>query len=481
MRSMKVRIESIEINNFKNVKKGEVTLINEKVGYDASVLGIYGQNGSGKTALIDATELLRLVLSGKSIDRKYVDFINVESESATLKFVFQILSDREDGLYKVYYEFSLKGQKADAEINNMEIENTHVDAYKAQIFNESFSYEFKHFEDKKHNIKKQPAIITQASDAFTPKTKFDMFTNKKKESEMDFLVAKKVALSTSRSFIFSADFLRVVRENSRGNRANTELQKYCFLLDSLAHYGNFNLYVINMQNSALIGLNALPLSFIMGDDKKGTIGNIMLPLMEKATIPEEAVEIAEKIIGNMNIVLKQLIPGLTIGIKKVGTQALKDGKIGVDIELISYKNSKEIPLRYESDGTKKIISILQLLIAMYNNPSVTIVIDELDSGIFEYLLGELLKIISEKGKGQLIFTSHNLRALETLDKSFVSFTTTNPENRYIRLAKVKANNNLRDFYYRDIVLGEQSEEVYDFTNNYEIALAFREAGDFNDT
>ena len=114
---------------------------------------------------------------------------------------------------------------------------------------------------------------------------------------------------------------------------------------------------------------------------------------------------------------------------------------------------------------------------VYNDAFVTVAIDELDSGIFEYLLGELLRIISEKGKGQLIFTSHNLRPLETIDKGFVAFTTTNPENRYIRMTNVKENNNLRDFYYRDIVLGEQSELLYNATNNFEIALAFREAGE----
>ena len=43
---------------------------------------------------------------------------------------------------------------------------------------------------------------------------------------------------------------------------------------------------------------------------------------------------------------------------------------------------------------------------------------------------------------------------------------------------MKTTNNLRDFYYRDITLGEQSEEVYESTNNHEIALAFKEAGDF---
>ena len=114
---------------------------------------------------------------------------------------------------------------------------------------------------------------------------------------------------------------------------------------------------------------------------------------------------------------------------------------------------------------------------MYNVSSITIAIDELDSGIFEYLLGELLRILSEKGKGQLIFTSHNLRPLETIDRGFIAFTTTNPDNRYIRLSNIKENNNLRDFYFRDIVLGEQNEEIYDTTNNLEIALAFREVGD----
>ena len=88
-----------------------------------------------------------------------------------------------------------------------------------------------------------------------------------------------------------------------------------------------------------------------------------------------------------------------------------------------------------------------------------------------------MNIISEKGKGQLIFTSHNLRPLETIDKGFIAFTTTNPKMRYIRMTNVKETNNLRDFYYRDIVLGEQSEQVYNPTNKYEIALAFREAGE----
>ena len=206
---------------------------------------------------------------------------------------------------------------------------------------------------------------------------------------------------------------------------------------------------------------------------------LMIKLNDATLIPQDALEIVKNVVKNMNVVLTQIVPGLTIGVKDLGNELFPNGAAGSKIQLVSHKNNKEIPLRYESEGIKKIVSILQLLIVVYNKPSITVAVDELDSGVFEYLLGELLRIISEKGKGQLIFTSHNLRPLETIDRGFVAFTTTNPENRYIRLTNIKTNNNLRDFYYRDIVLGEQSELVYEPTNNYEISLAFREAGEIS--
>lgn len=112
-----------------------------------------------------------------------------------------------------------------------------------------------------------------------------------------------------------------------------------------------------------------------------------------------------------------------------------------------------------------------MLIVVYNEPNITVAIDEIDAGIFEYLLGELMKIISEDGRGQLI-----LRPLETINRGFVAFTTTNPDNRYIRLTNIKPTHNQRDFYFRDIQVNEQAEETYEITHNSEISFAFREAG-----
>ena len=145
--------------------------------------------------------------------------------------------------------------------------------------------------------------------------------------------------------------------------------------------------------------------------------------------------------------------------------------------MVSLKNRRAIPLKYESDGIKKIIAVLHLLICVYNQRSVTVAIDELDSGVFEYLLGELLKILSEGGRGQLIFTSHNLRALETLDPACVAFTTTDPTNRYAGYQEDGEIVNLRDVYYRNLVLGaDEAQKLYNPTDNGRIAFAMRKAG-----
>ena len=259
-------------------------------------------------------------------------------------------------------------------------------------------------------------------------------------------------------------------------RGNCKERRYLFLMEGLVNFGNYELFVITTRNAGLINMDALPIAFGCSEEKKVSAGSVLVKLDEPSVIPEEALSAVHNVVDNMNVVLRQLVPGLTIGVKDLGTQLLSDARPGSRIQLVSNKNSREIPLKYESDGIKKLISVLQLLIVIYNKPSITVAVDELDAGIFEYLLGEILRIISEKGRGQLIFTSHNLRPLETLDKGFIAFTTTNPMNRYIRLNNVKTTNNLRDFYYRDIVLGEQSESVYEPTNNSEISLAFREAG-----
>lgn len=461
-----IRIKKITIQNFKNVVNGSLLFENHRKNYKSSVLGLYGQNGSGKTALIDAIALLKFALCGRVIPKQYADYVNVDADAATLECEFIVKDIDKKAEYNVNYSFSLKKE---IETNSVNVDNSFEvpEEEKTVIFDEILSYSYE-CGDKK--IRKTAIVDTRTTDVFLPKSKYTVLTGN--EDEKDLFVVKKLALATSRSFVFSKELLNCIRKKC-------EEKYHVFLFDALTKFGNFELFIIDTKNSGLISFDALPLFFKYSNKSGNAVGNLPIPLNDSGVIPEQAFEVVNTVTENMNTVLSQLIPNLTIGIKVIGTQTMKNGETGYVIELISRKNKKEIALRYESEGIKKIVSILQLLIVVYNNDSITVAIDELDSGIFEYLLGEILRIISEKGKGQLIFTSHNLRPLETIDKGFVAFTTTNANNRYIRFSNVKTNNNLRDFYYRDIMLGEQDEPVYETTNNYEIALAFREAGDIS--
>ncbi len=472
-----VRLESIRIQDFKNVKYGELSFISGKKSNTAEIIGLYGQNGSGKTALIDAMSLLKTLFCGKVIDHKLADYIRVGAENSVLTYTFKIEGD-DDEIIRVEYSVCIGKIEDYQEDNYSELVNT--DEYRPVVIWERLSLQVK----SNGNVieRMNPYIDTDSVDSlFKPATKCDLLLGGDKREISNLIPKKKITELSSRSFIFSREFINSIRRKLYEKDADSIEKKalrFIEVYESLIYYGNFRLFIFDTKDASMLNMDILPLSFNYKKDTSKINGNIIIPINGNGLIPYDAYELAEQLIESMNIVLKEIIPGLRISIRIIDTEISSKNQISYRVQLLSDKNSKPIPLCYESDGIKKIFCILQLLINVYNRYSFTVAIDELDSGVFEYLLGELMSIISNKGKGQLIFTSHNLRPLETLDKSCIAFTTTNPENRYIRPTYVKATHNLRDFYYRDITLGEQVDEVYDATNNSEIAFAFKEAGDF---
>ena len=142
------------------------------------------------------------------------------------------------------------------------------------------------------------------------------------------------------------------------------------------------------------------------------------------------------------------------------------------MEVLANRNGTELPLRDESDGIRRLISLLSLWTAAYNDPSFTLAIDEFDAGIFEYIWGEMLEIFAESGLGQLIFTAHNLRPLEVISKKFLFFTSTDPKDRYVQLKSIARTNNMRNVYFRQIENGNE-EKVYNETKREAIKNALR--------
>lgn len=469
-----VRIERITINNIKNVKHGEVSFSNIRRPEGASVLGVYGQNGSGKSALIDALEIVQQCMTGRKIEEHFAHIISVDEEYGKIVCELTINQPGNPSVNRVRYSLKLKKELEKPDETERQSSNKSDSRYALRVFDEELSIAIDDPNKKGHLT---AYIDTSGNSPFKPETKYKELTDGDEKTDLELAVEKVLAYRESRSFVFSKLLEQKIQTKCKRDGDAAQLAKIALkVINVLGNFARIQMFVLNARDNGIISLDAMPLPFQVKKGKKIAGGGIILPMRGSETIPEVIYEAVNTVIDNMGIVLKELIPGLTVSLKKLGTEIMKDGETGVRVQLVSERDNIPIPLSCESEGIKRIVSFLHLLVLMYNNPSVTVVIDEIDSGVFEYLLGELLAIISSHGQGQLIFTCHNLRPLETIDRGFVAFTTTNPANRYIKMANVKSSNNLRDFYYRDIVLGGQKEQLYEPTNNGEIELAFIEAG-----
>lgn len=461
-----VRIKKVVLKDFKSVGYGEIVLNcgRQFVPYntESDILGIYGQNGSGKTSFIEALSILQDLMAGAAVPSAYADCVAIGKEFSELEFVFDL--QYENGIIReAVYSFCLSSQK----LSDDELHEKYKDApddfevpdedCKVVIFSEKFSLIWE-------NASKRQVIIDTSSkeSPFVPTTKRKEIAGSGKKTLVSLEVNKQLAYGKSRSFIFMKETLQLFGEND-----NKSL--FFQVLVELRLFARNYLFVVDTKSSGFIRLNfALPI--YTGN------GQFMFDVRRPVTIDNRDIEELREDIGKISSVLTQLVPGLSIGIKEISQTLDKDGNAATIAMLIAYREGKELPLRDESDGVRKIISVLSLIIAAFNERSVTVAIDEFDAGIFEYLLGEILQAIEESGKGQFIFTSHNLRPLEVINKKFLYFTTTNPQNRYIRLKKIATTNNLRDTYFREIILCEQEEEIYNRTKKFKIVAALKKAG-----
>lgn len=467
-----VRIQKAVLQNFKSVEYGEIVFDCGKhfvpYGTKSDILGIYGQNGSGKTSFIEALSILQMAMNGVRIPGVYAECISKNAEFARLEFVFD-LQYTDGRIRKAVYEFCMsaveneKNDRVDPRMSGEDEDDILQSKYNIRIFNEILSIGGDIEGDK---IKIQPIIDTTSEDVkvpFGPTSKRKLLLGEDDDSVlMELAVSKRIAADKSTSFIFAEETADIF------DKSGLYSAFYQVLLE-LHYFSMFFFFVVDTKSSGIIRLNfGLPLYT--------RLGVMHLKASGPATVDDEMYEDLCTQFEGINVVMSQLVPGLTVYVDTISPTMLKSGETGQIIELVAERDGIKMPLRYESDGVRKIISILSLIIAAYNQHSTTVAIDEFDAGIFEYLLGEILETFEESGKGQFIFTSHNLRPLEVINKKYLYFTTANPKNRYIRLKNIGKSNNLRNTYFRELILGEQDEILYRNTQHHKIGAAFRKAG-----
>ncbi len=453
-----VRLASLKISNIKNVKNGQIVMPNaarkQLSCKNAEILGIYGQNGSGKTAVVDTLHYLQKIMIGSPLGEDFVDYIDVEEEQAEIAADFLIFA--ESVIYEVGYKLVLQRKERRGEITR-----------------ETLSCAIHKGESRSNKIVFMDYQCSDRETVFSPKKRLDEVVEANPENKTDLIVARKIAEKENCSYIFGESSREIFCRDYKN-----QFKDYSEVIKALFKFALKDLFVIRNAHSGVISANfLLPMAFKIEQDEMGMKGDFAIPLTEPIVLNEERKQLLDTIAAQINMVLFTIIPGMRIAVHNYGKQLMDTGENGYRVELVSIRdNMRPIPIRMESDGIIKIISILNAWIQAFGNPSICLAIDELDAGIFEYMLGELLDIFHERAKGQLIFTSHNLRPLEMLDKDSIMFSTANPERRYIRMKNIKASNNLRDLYLRGITLGGQDEVIYEETDSLKIARAFRKAG-----
>ena len=146
----------------------------------------------------------------------------------------------------------------------------------------------------------------------------------------------------------------------------------------------------------------------------------------------------------------------------------------IENDLISYKlyirkmiggKVRTIPFSKESAGTQHIIDIIRSLLGAFCG--VTVVYDEIDDGIHDLLLKNVLESMIEDITGQLIITTHNTYMLETIDIKSVYLLNVdyqgNKEAKCLdKYPRIQGTNNPRIMYLKGLFGGVPIVDFLDY-------------------
>ena len=482
-----VRLTSIELNHFKNVAHGRIDLSSWKPGerIASDIIGIYGQNGSGKTSVVLAFMILQKLFMGSPLPGFVGECLEAGRDSLSI-IVSGLWGNRfgkphacsieEKGLFSYTVEIARRR-------GGLVVKRERLALKVLQPSESSFRTLFDYFLDEEDD----------GGFALKPKTQWEGLFGPEPSLGVDLALAQRMSVKEGSSFLFSNAMFSLLcvkldaiyDSYSKGERAFSRKAAKAFgelypnlrlLVLSLTSFSYKDMAVVTTTRQAGLSLNVLRISTHEGETGCFADNSFQIDISKPYLATKDQLDVLEPTVSTVSTVLAALVPGLSFCVERLGSSLTDEGELAERVELVVSRGNTVVPLRSESEGVKKLVAILVMLIDVYSKPGAFVAIDELDSGLFEFLLGEILQVLQEHGRGQLVFTAHNLRPLETLDKGSLVFTTTNPNNRYTTFKGSGATNNLRSQYLRAINLGGQPETIYEPTSKFEIDSAFYDAG-----
>ncbi|MGL5054602.1 MAG: AAA family ATPase [Fusobacteriaceae bacterium] len=418
-------IVSINIKNLKSIKDSEIIFKN-------NLSGIYGPNGTGKTAVIEAIDIVRTYYTynfkkefSEELKNKITQNMRVGENFLELDVVIKF----EEILYKLGVTF-----RKDSE-NSLYVSREDL-AFKTVGSRKNF---------------KNIARMENDEDTILPKLYLST-SQKEFSGVIDSDILSKNKLNMKNLFLEFNNFysyLSLILKYSKYEKTQIVTEELDFFIKKFENIELLlkKMVVVNLKEQALYNLDILiPLNV----HSENIHGVLMVNYKKGGTVySEKQAEELEKIVSQINSIFSIIVPKAKLKIEKeIETLEKNEKKIGVKIFV--ERNNNEIPLEMESTGIIKLVSLLSVMIYYVQDKDAIVAIDELDIHIFEYLLATLLKKLSTHAKGQLIFTAHNLLPLESLNRNAIIISTKNEigDVTYTYLKGTSNTTNLRQKYLK---------------------------------
>ena len=429
----------VKAKNFKSLKDIEFN-INRTKTQTNKFIAIYGENGSGKTNIVELFKVLHELVIARGLDvaanKMPIDFKTMSQEMIeNLPYEFK-------QLYKLFLkieEYRTIDEEEPTEIEYGFKINNKDGFYYIKFDNEVLEEKLYYMADKQRaylfQIKKENKKINKALNK-------KVFINQKYNDELLDIIDKYwgkysfLSLLTYELFEKNREYI-----NNKITRNIFEILK--LFLSMTVHVKN--------------GIQSLiPDNFV----KTRKLQNIEYGIVKKESLKE-----IKKYENILNIFFTQAYADIKEVKYKIEENADKikyelyfNKKIGGKI--------KSIPSKLESEGTRRILEQFDTLIGALIGE--TVIIDEIDNGIHDLLMKNIIMSIKNEITGQLIITTHNTLLLEILPKDCIYILSTDYEgNKQINAIKdysfkIQKNNNARDLYFKGLFGGVPTTDYIDF-------------------
>lgn len=429
----------VKAKNFKSLKDIEFNLNRTKTKTN-QFISIYGENGSGKTNIVELFKLLQQSTMSRATDiamnKMPKEFWKIQEEMSDqlpreIRQIFQLSLNLKE--YRMIDEEEETEIEYGFKIDNKE--GFYYIKFDDEIIEEKLYYTAGKQRAYLFEIKKEDSKIIKNLNK-------NIFINEKYNEELIDGIDKYWGKYTFLSLL-SFETIEKNKEYIDNNISKNIIEVI----------NKIWLMTVHVDKGAL---RIMPDGFV----RVRKLNNIQKGIVKKDKLPE-----IMKYENVLNIFFTQAYAD----IKEVKYE-INEKEDRIHYELYFNKmiggQIKSIPSRLESDGTRRILDQFDTIIGSLLGE--TVILDEIDNGIHDVLMKNIIMSIKDEITGQLIITTHNTLLLEILPKENIYILSTDYNgNKTINSIKeygikIQRNNNARDLYFKGLFGGIPTTDYIDF-------------------